>query len=204
MLPHLLDFVYIGALVAPILSGAIGSINDATTCAQLGEILAGFGKRRRRQLDDDTPSFGATDGEVEIRLGRDVVIGGRRGIQGENLIIDCIETVDVAIMPPTLQVPSSPSLPVFLQPTVTSSTLGTSGQRSMRLVLVVLRGTGCSKRQRNCGLQRSGRRCKGRVHHLPKKGGVTPHGGSSGGGRWCHLLDSTHMYMYVFGVGSFY
>ena len=45
MLPHLLDFVYIGALVAPILSGAIGSINDATTCAQLGEIFAGFGKR---------------------------------------------------------------------------------------------------------------------------------------------------------------
>lgn len=154
-LPHLLDFVYIGALVAPIFGRAIGGINNATTRAQLGEILAGFGERRRRQLDDDPPSFGTPDGQVEICLGRDVVVGGRRGIQGENLIVDCIETVNVAIVPSALQVPSSASLPVFLQPTVTSSTLSTSGQRSMRLVLVVLRGTGCSKRLRNCGWQRS-------------------------------------------------
>ena len=178
MLPHLLDFVYIGALVAPILSGAIGSINDATTCAQLGEILAGFGKRRRRQLDDDPPSFGTADGQVEICRGRDVGIGCRRGIQGENLIVDRIETVNVTIVPSALQVPSSPSLPVFLQPTVTSSTLGTSGQRSMRLVLVVvLRGTGGSERLGNCGL-----------HHSPNKGGGTPHGGSSSE-RWRHLHD---------------
>ena len=127
-LPYLLNFVYTGALVAPILSRAIGSINDTATRAQLGEIFAGFGERCRRQLDDDPPSFGTPDGQVEIRLGRDVVIGGSRGIQGKYLLIDLIETVDVAIVPPTLQVPPSPSLTVFLQPTVTSSTLGTSGQ----------------------------------------------------------------------------
>jgi len=126
--PHLLNFVHIGTLVAPILSRPIGSINGTTAHAQFRKVLAGSGQHRRGQLDDDPLSFGASDRQAEISLGRDVAIGGGRSVEGEHLVVDGIETFDVAVVPSALQVPSSPSLPVFLQPTVTSSTLGPCGQ----------------------------------------------------------------------------
>ena len=125
---HLFDFVHVGTLVPPILSRPIGSINDNAVHAQFRKVIASFGQRRRGQLDDDPLGLGASDRQAEIGLGRAVAVGAGRGTQGENLVVDGIETFDVAVVPSALQMPSSPSLPVFLQPTVPSSTLGPCGQ----------------------------------------------------------------------------
>ena len=119
--------MHVGTLVPPILSRPIGSINDTAVHAQFRKVFASFGQRRRGQLDDDPLGLGASDRQVEICLGR-AVVGAGRGTQGEHLVVDGIKTFDVAVVPSALQVPPSPSLPVFLQPTVTSSTLGPSGQ----------------------------------------------------------------------------
>lgn len=124
---HLFDFVHVGTLVPPILSRPIGSINDNAVHAQFRKVIASFGQRRRGQLDDDPLGLGASDRQAEIGLGR-AAVGAGRGTQGEHLVVDGIETFDVAVVPSALQMPSSPSLPVFLQPTVTSSTLGPCGQ----------------------------------------------------------------------------
>ncbi len=120
--------MHVGTLVPPILSRPIGSINDAAVYAQFRKVFASFGQRRRGQLDDDPLGLGASDRQAEICLGRAVAVGAGRGTQGEHLVVDGIETFDVAVVPSALQVPPSPSLPVFLQPTVTSSTLGPCGQ----------------------------------------------------------------------------